>query len=714
MKARDAIIKQNLEFIYGKNKEDVKILDPDKASYIRSEAQPKGYAKDEAIVGFSGEWEALLPVHKCSVFMKGDSLSYPSFEHALHASKFLHADDRNSIRELSEIVDVKRFVSRNKNDTSKLRPNWAEHGLAIAKSLLRDKFMRNRALKITLMKTGHKKLIYQNDFNDQYWGVTPAGKGQNHLGLLLQQIRREIDYGEDIDHWIQDFLVLLHKEDVRMIVDINDPANDTTRRRIAEAKAKEKAAKEAAKNAPNCKGKNNQPVEPVKIDDPNHIQFENKNIVYFGSADFNHVVILDNTASRIHAAVVMGSDRIAYIIDLGSSNGTSIISPSQEKTLVPPFQFVPLAPAATLTVTDSGDVQPSIIRSIVSFGRSTATYEFTIHSNATDLRQSELLQRLNQPQDSENGSHVQQTSENTIFVRNLDPTTSDDEVRDFFASCGSIASLHIPRDRLSQQATRGIAFVTFMDPHSVYQALTLDGDPLKNAYVKIKRSEAQASTIAQHNTQYADSNNRRDQPHNRRINKEDIAKNAMRMSGNSGSSTMKEAGRAVELREESRPTERMREQHYHRRDDSRNRSYNNNNSKESSEPSRRRVRSRSRSMDSERDVRSRRRNSSSRERHDVPKRGRSRDRDHSRDRGNKAPSEKRNDRERSRDRDHSHDKGNKGASEKRNDRERSLDRRGRQRQNSPFRSLSPARKRRRSTSSDSSSSSHSSVNEASR
>lgn len=606
MKAKDAIIQRNLEFIYKRNTDDVKLHDPDKVAYVRSEPQTKGYAKDEAIIGFSGEWEPLLPAHKCEVVLKGDSLPYPSFEHALHASKFIGADDRNVIRLMNDIVDVKRYVSRHKADPSKVKADWADVGLEIGKKLLRDKFMRSRALKMVLMKTGHKKLIHLNDYNDQYWGVTPAHKGQNHLGLLLQQIRQEIDHGSDIDTWIQDHLILMHKEDVRAIVDIDDPVNDAVRRRIAMAQAKQKAAKAASKNSGNGNNKNgkeNEVVEEPEIGDPNHIQFENKNIVFFGSADFNDVVIIDGTASRIHAALVIGSDRVAYVVDLGSSNGTVVGDGAAEaKPRLAPFTFHPIAPAATISISDTGDLQPSVIHGSLLFGHSPGTYRLTIHTNATDLRQAELLQTVNAKPTANDAGYS--NSENTIFIRNLDPSTTDDELLEFLSSCGAVESYHIPRDRVTQQATRGIAFVTFSDSYSVYQALTLDGDPLKNSYVKIKRSDAQGgAALPAGQSQSRDGGGRghggRGSGDRRRPTREDIANNAMRMSGGSSFQTQ---GPPKEVDDrESRYREARDSRDRRDRRDERERGSSRDRADRSDRPSRRDQRSRSRSRDRRRE-----------------------------------------------------------------------------------------------------------------
>lgn len=520
MKAREAIIKQNLEFIYGKKaSSEAALPDPDKVSYVRRESQPKGYAADEAIVGFTGEWEILHPSYKTPVYLKGDPEPYPSFEHALHASKFVQESDRSIIRSTTDVIEVKRFASKHKNDSSHIFADWNDRNLGIARQILRDKFMRNRQLKFTLMKTGHKKLIFVNDFNDQYWGVIAAGhKGQNHLGLLLQEIRKEIDYGDDIDKWIADNLSLRVADDVRFIVDIDDPTNQALNIKKTDKRNKISSAKSGSSHG-SKKGEEKEEVE----EDPTHKEFDRRQFIYLGSADFNDVQVHDTTVSRVHAAVVVGATQEVYVIDLGSSNGTFIRSPTinptsettstTERITIAPFVFHRVSAASSKSIF------------ALQFGHSSALYSFTVLTNATEVRQAELLTKLT---DTNNGNN--NNNENTVFVRNLDPKTSEEDVREFFGTCGEIASLHIPRDKHSQLASKGIAFVTFASHTAVYQALTLDGDLLGGSYVKVKRSDANIASTNAPSTGRGDNNSKRPS-------RQEIAENAMRMSGsNNGNS----------------------------------------------------------------------------------------------------------------------------------------------------------------------------------
>jgi hypothetical protein len=65
-----------------------------------------------------------------------------------------------------------------------------------------------------LMKTVDFRLIYQNDHGDSFWGVISGNRGTNHLGKILEKIRKEIQDGNEIDCWLSQSFNLLPKEKV--------------------------------------------------------------------------------------------------------------------------------------------------------------------------------------------------------------------------------------------------------------------------------------------------------------------------------------------------------------------------------------------------------------------------------------------------------------------------------------------------------------------
>jgi ribA/ribD-fused uncharacterized protein len=180
---REAVIKQNFEFMFARDEAQMS-LDPDKRKFVRH----KRVSEDAgAIRAFEGQWACLSPFHEAAVHLPTDPRRYPSVEHALQASKTEDAALRDEIAAAPTAVDAKRLAS-------KLTTNeWREQSVNIMERILRDKFVRHKEHRATLMQTEHRKLVYENDYGDGFWGVKvnkEGGRtGQNKLGELLMKVR---------------------------------------------------------------------------------------------------------------------------------------------------------------------------------------------------------------------------------------------------------------------------------------------------------------------------------------------------------------------------------------------------------------------------------------------------------------------------------------------------------------------------------------------
>lgn len=205
-------IARNVAFIYGRNKEDAK-HDPDKRGFLPT----RKFIDVDAIKSFSGEHAFLDPSYACPVYLPDELFvtnpgptRYPSYEHALQATRTPDIHKRHEVRDAATVREAKKIAS--KASTS----DWKERCLVYAKTLLRDKFMRNKGLKALLMKTEKRTLAYMPEFGDLYWGLDASGKGQNQYGKLLEAIRNEISKGDDLDMWIKDYAKLIDPENVCM------------------------------------------------------------------------------------------------------------------------------------------------------------------------------------------------------------------------------------------------------------------------------------------------------------------------------------------------------------------------------------------------------------------------------------------------------------------------------------------------------------------
>ena len=132
---------------------------------------------------FMGEYRFLSNFHPAVVSFEGQV--YPTVENAYQAAKTANRDERAKIA-LASPGEAKRMGRR-----CVLRPGWAAIRLAVMEDLVRKKFENSAALQNRLCATGAATLIEGNDWGDTFWGVY-RGHGENHLGKILMQVRREL------------------------------------------------------------------------------------------------------------------------------------------------------------------------------------------------------------------------------------------------------------------------------------------------------------------------------------------------------------------------------------------------------------------------------------------------------------------------------------------------------------------------------------------
>lgn len=135
------------------------------------------------IAEFNGKYRFLSNFYPCIVQYEG--VLYPTVEHAYQAAKTLDASDREAIRKCRKAGDAKR-VGRH----VQLRPDWETVKVDTMRGLLWMKFT-STAMTELLLATGDEELLEGNWWDDTFWGVC-RGKGENHLGKLLMEIREQL------------------------------------------------------------------------------------------------------------------------------------------------------------------------------------------------------------------------------------------------------------------------------------------------------------------------------------------------------------------------------------------------------------------------------------------------------------------------------------------------------------------------------------------
>jgi ribA/ribD-fused uncharacterized protein len=136
------------------------------------------------IISFRGEYDFLSNFYYLEKSLHG----YPTIEHFYQAMKSVSVDQR---------AYIKNHPSKGLKAAAKgltIREDWDEVKLDVMLYGLRFKFSDNNPiLKSKLISTGALYIQEGNWWGDKFWGVClKTNTGENNLGKLLMQVRREI------------------------------------------------------------------------------------------------------------------------------------------------------------------------------------------------------------------------------------------------------------------------------------------------------------------------------------------------------------------------------------------------------------------------------------------------------------------------------------------------------------------------------------------
>lgn len=113
-----------------------------------------------------------------------DGIVFKTVEHAYQAAKCVDDADIKKILDAETPGMAKRI-----GQTVQMRPYWDNIKLEFMLEFVRAKFQQNPDLMQKLKQTSGE-LVEGNYWGDVFWGVC-KGKGQNHLGKILMQVREE-------------------------------------------------------------------------------------------------------------------------------------------------------------------------------------------------------------------------------------------------------------------------------------------------------------------------------------------------------------------------------------------------------------------------------------------------------------------------------------------------------------------------------------------
>jgi len=143
---------------------------------------------------FEGRYSFLSNFYPAVIEHQG--IKYPTVEHYYMAmkvndeqlinGKYYTVGDFREMMAKIESPGLAKKIGR----MVKLRPDWDNYKFEVMNWVVREKF-KDPNLAQLLIDTGDQELIEGNWWGDVIWGVC-NGKGQNHLGKILMQVRNEL------------------------------------------------------------------------------------------------------------------------------------------------------------------------------------------------------------------------------------------------------------------------------------------------------------------------------------------------------------------------------------------------------------------------------------------------------------------------------------------------------------------------------------------
>lgn len=112
---------------------------------------------------------------------------WPTAEHLFQALKTFSFAEQEAIRLQPTPGKAKRMGRK-----VTLAPRWDQKRIEAMTFVVREKFDQHPAIAELLISTGDAELIEGNNWGDRFWGQV-NGEGENHLGRILMQIRKELN-----------------------------------------------------------------------------------------------------------------------------------------------------------------------------------------------------------------------------------------------------------------------------------------------------------------------------------------------------------------------------------------------------------------------------------------------------------------------------------------------------------------------------------------
>lgn len=139
---------------------------------------------------FDGEFAFLSNFYHSPISDTDNTITFPTVEHYFQAAKTLNDAEAREIAAADTPGRAKRLGRH-----CALRPDWEDIKIDVMRDALRLKFAIPE-LREKLIATSDEELCEGTTWHDRFWGICTCdrcgGRGENHLGQLLMEIRKEI------------------------------------------------------------------------------------------------------------------------------------------------------------------------------------------------------------------------------------------------------------------------------------------------------------------------------------------------------------------------------------------------------------------------------------------------------------------------------------------------------------------------------------------
>ncbi|KAI8802590.1 hypothetical protein BJ742DRAFT_858297 [Cladochytrium replicatum] len=139
------------------------------------------YGRDNAWGQFSNFYPAVIEL---------DGKIWPTTEHYFQAQKF--PDQPALMEKIRKATSPGGAASLGRKRTFPLREDWEDVKENVMRKALRAKFTQHSDLREVLLQTKSAFLV-EHTHLDAYWADGGDGRGLNRLGVLLMELRRELE-----------------------------------------------------------------------------------------------------------------------------------------------------------------------------------------------------------------------------------------------------------------------------------------------------------------------------------------------------------------------------------------------------------------------------------------------------------------------------------------------------------------------------------------